>query len=162
MMAKSAAKNLRYALADGFFLIWFRFVERYGHLVEMRMFDELRRVVARDYETFSGGALERWFREKLLEDSGLTRLGGWWNRKGGNEINIVAANELDRLVDFIEVKRVVSRISLPRFRERVIAFFESVPQWKDLKAGIKGVSLGDMLAEMWISGKRFPIIGKRA
>lgn len=144
LMAKPASKRLRYALADGFFLFWFRFIERYGHLVEMRMFDELRRVVLRDYETFSGGALERWFREKLIERGGLTRLGGWWDRKGENEIDLVAANETDRWVEFVEIKREALRISMPKLQEKAEAFFAAVPQWREFKVGFKGLAMGEM------------------
>ncbi len=144
LMSKPSAKSLRFALSDGFFLFWFRFVERYGHLVEMRMFDELRRVIARDYETFSGGALERWFRERLIEGGGLTRLGGWWDRKGENEIDLVAANETDRWVEFLEVKREATRISLPRLKEKVGAFFKIVPQWKGFEVSFRSASIDDM------------------
>ena len=144
LLSKPAAKNLRYAIADGFFLFWFRFVERYGHLVEMRAFDELRRIVERDYGTFSGFALERWFRERLLERGGLTRLGAWWDRKGENEIDLVAANETDRRAIFCEVKRDASRISLPALRKKTEAFFAAVPEWTGWRKSFKGFSLDDM------------------
>jgi len=144
LLSKPAAKNLRYAIADGFFLFWFRFVERYGHLVEMRAFDELRRIVERDYETFSGFALERWFRERFLERGGLTRLGAWWDRKGENEIDLVAANETDRRATFCEVKRDASRISLPALREKAKAFLAAAPEWTDYRASFKGLSLDNM------------------
>lgn len=116
----------------------------YGHLVEMRAFDELRRLVERDYETFSGLALERWFRERFIERGGLTRLGGWWDRRGENEIDIVAANEADRRATFCEVKRDASRISLPALREKAKAFLAAVPEWTDYRASFKGLSLDDM------------------
>ena len=144
LLSRPAAKNLRYAIADGFFLFWFRFVERYGHLVEMRAFDELRRLVERDYETFSGFALERWFRERFRERGGLTRLGAWWDRKGENEIDLVAANETDRRATFCEVKRDASRISLPALREKAKAFLAAVPEWTDYRTSFKGLSLADM------------------
>lgn len=144
LMSKPTAKNLRYALADGFLLFWFRFVERYGHLVEMRMFDELRRIVERDYEVFSGFALERWFHERLLEKGGITRLGGWWDRRGENEIDIIAANEGEERVDFHEVKRDASRISLPTLREKANAFFAAVPEWQGYRTSFRGLSLEDM------------------
>ena len=144
LLSKPAAKNLRYALSDGFFLFWFRFIERYGHLVEMRMFDELRRLVDRDYDTFSGFALERWFRERLLERGGLTRLGGWWDRKGENEIDIVAANETDRLVTFYEVKRDVGRFSEGALRDKTRAFFAATPEWKGFRSRLQRLSMDDM------------------
>ena len=107
-------------------------------------FDELRRIVERDYGTFSGFALERWFRERLLERGGLTRLGAWWDRKGENEIDLVAANETDRRAIFCEVKRDASRISLPALRKKAEAFFAAVPEWTGWRKSFKGFSLDDM------------------
>ena len=144
LLSRPAAKNLRYALVDGFFLFWFRFIERYGHLVEMRMFDELKRLVDRDYDTFSGFALERWFRERLLEQGGLTRLGGWWDRKGQNEIDLVAANETDRCVTFYEIKRDAARFSEKALRNKGKAFFAAVPEWKGFHSRYQELSLDDM------------------
>lgn len=144
LLSRPAAKNLRYALADGFFLFWFRFVERYGHLVEMRMFDELRRLVDRDYDTFSGFALERWFRERLVEQGGLTRLGGWWDRKGQNEIDLIAANETDQCVTFYEIKRNADRFSGKALRDKGKVFFTAVPDWKGFRSHYRGLSLNDM------------------
>ncbi|MBQ6923205.1 MAG: ATP-binding protein [Kiritimatiellae bacterium] len=144
LLSKPSAKNLHYAISDGFFLFWFRFVERYGHLVEMRMFDELRRMVERDYETFSGFALERWFRERLLEKGGLTRLGTWWDRKGENEIDIIAANEAGEWVDFYEVKRDASRFSADVLREKAGRFLDVNPEWKGYTARYLPLCLKDM------------------
>ena len=48
--------------------------------------------------------LERYFRRVLIERQAYTRIGGWWDRKGENEIDIVAENELDDEATFFEVK----------------------------------------------------------
>ena len=144
LLAKPSAKNLRYAISDGFLLFWFRFVERYGHLVEMRQFDELRRLVERDYETFSGFALERWFRERLLEKGGLTRLGAWWDRKGENEIDIIAANETGEWVDFYEVKRDKARFREDALRDKAGRFLDANQEWKGYTARHIPLGLEDM------------------
>lgn len=144
LLSKPSAKNLRYAISDGFFLFWFRFVERYGYLVEMRQFDELRRLVEHDYKTFSGFALERWFRERLLEKGGLTRLGTWWDRKGENEIDIVSANETEEWVDFYEVKRDKTRFSEDTLRDKASHFLDANPEWKGYKARFLPLGLDDM------------------
>ncbi len=144
LLSKPSAKNLRYAISDGFFLFWFRFVERYAHLVEMRMFDELGRLVERDYEVFSGFALERWFRERLLEKGGLSRLGTWWDRKGENEIDIIAANESDEWVDFYEVKRDKVRFSEDALRAKAGRFLDANPEWKGYRARFLPLGLDDM------------------
>lgn len=36
-----------------------------------------------------------YFRHVLIESKAYTRIGGWWDRKGENEIDIVAENELN-------------------------------------------------------------------
>ena len=56
------------------------------------MFDELRKLILRDYEVFSGIALERYFRAKFIEEHSYSHLGGWWDRKGENEIDLIGEN----------------------------------------------------------------------
>ena len=41
----------------------------------------------------------------LKESGGYTRLGYWHDRKGENEIDIIAEDELNSKIEFIEVKR---------------------------------------------------------
>ena len=36
--------------------------------------------------------LERYFKRVLIESKKYTRIGSWWDRKGENEIDIVAEN----------------------------------------------------------------------
>ena len=65
-----------------------------------------------DYTTFSGLALERWFRQELTESCRYRRIGGWWMSGGKNvkgtqddfEIDIVAET-IDGDVEVYEVKR---------------------------------------------------------
>ncbi|MDR1170827.1 MAG: DUF234 domain-containing protein, partial [Bacteroidales bacterium] len=40
---------------------------KYSHIVEIGQFGELRKIIERDYATFSGKVLEKYFREKLIE-----------------------------------------------------------------------------------------------
>lgn len=68
LLSRPAAKNLRYALADGFFLFWFRFVERYGHLVEIMKSTSLppTRPINASHSTKSS-AMQIAFRERRFE-----------------------------------------------------------------------------------------------
>jgi len=54
--------------------------------------------------------LERYFRTKLTEESRFTRIGGYWDKKGETEIDLIAVNELEKYAEFIEVKRNPSEI----------------------------------------------------
>lgn len=49
--------------------------------------------------------LKRYFGHMLIECQTYTRIGGWWDRKGENEIDIMAENELNNEATFFEVKR---------------------------------------------------------
>lgn len=80
---------------------------------------QLARIVARDFDQFSGMSLERYFRQKLRESGRYTRIGGFGNRSGENEIVIVAVNEIDRVADVFEVKRQKSRYDEKLLRAKV-------------------------------------------
>lgn len=74
-------------------------------MLEIENYGSVKMIIGRDYETFSGLMLERYFKRVLIERQVYTRIGGWWDRKGENEIDIVAENELDDTATFFEVKR---------------------------------------------------------
>ena len=81
-------------------------------MLEIGANDRLKELVKRDYNEFSGQMLERYFRQKFAESGEWTRIGSWWDRKGGNEIDLIAENELDGRCVACEVKRDKSRIDL--------------------------------------------------
>lgn len=72
------------ALCDPFYRFWFRFVFRYDYMAQIGAWENLRRVVLRNWDAFTGLALERWFRARLAESGEWTRMGTWWDRKGEN------------------------------------------------------------------------------
>ena len=86
IFAKNTVKNVRYAINDNFLTFWFRFIYKYSNMIEISQFDELKRIVERDYKTFSGNILERYFREKFIEEGGITKIGSFWDNTGENEI----------------------------------------------------------------------------
>ena len=51
-------------------------------MLEIENYESVREIISRDYETFSGLMLERYFRRVLIETKSYTRIGGWWDRKG--------------------------------------------------------------------------------
>ena len=50
--------------------------------MELERFEKMREMAERDFDTFGGYALERYFFWKFIEDSDYTKMGAWWNRKG--------------------------------------------------------------------------------
>ena len=61
-------------------------------MTDIKAFRQLQDIVKRDYDAFSGFALESYFRAKFVEAGTFTRLGSWWDRKGETEIDLVAVS----------------------------------------------------------------------
>ena len=137
-------KNCHYRIDDCFFRFWFRFIYRNQDMVELGRFKELRALADRDLDVFSGYALERYFAWKFAEETTYTRIGGWWDRKGENEIDLVCEDELARRLDFYEVKRDPARLDLRALQEKTEAFFAKNPERRALEGECRGLSLADM------------------
>ena len=144
LFERTSSKNVRYVIKDNFFTFWFRFIYKYNYMLEIENYDSVRTIINRDYETFSGLMLERYFRRVLIESHSYTRLGGWWDRKGENEIDIVAENELDDRATFFEVKRKADNIDLGTLRSKADAFLRATGEFKDYSISYKGLSMSDM------------------
>ena len=144
LFERSATKNVRYMIEDNFFTFWFRFIYKYNYMLEIGNYDSLRTVIERDYTTFSGLMLERWFRRVLAEGRRYTRIGGWWDRRGENEIDIVAENELTDEAAFFEVKRKAENISLDKLQRKADVFMSATKAFAGYTVSYKGLSMDDM------------------
>ena len=82
--AKEGSQTVRYEIQDNFFRFWFRYINRYAALIELQNMPALERIMTEDYTTFSGIALERWFRQKMMESCRYKQIGGWWQPNGVN------------------------------------------------------------------------------
>jgi len=144
IFSKVETKNVRYTLDDNFLTFWFRFIYKYSHLIEIRGFRELKKIVSRDYSTYSGKILERYFRTKLIEEENITMIGGYWDRRGETEIDLISVNELKKRAEIIEVKRNSANIEIEKLKEKAYNFKKSTGQLKDYQIVYKGLSLSDM------------------
>lgn len=109
VMSKPGSKNtVRFRISDNFMQFWFRFIERNRSMIELDNYGDLREVVMRDYPTYSGLMLEKYFRQKLAEEGGFREIGSWWEAKSGkeaNEIDIVGIRTEGKSALVAEVKR---------------------------------------------------------
>ena len=144
LFEKSSTKNVRYAIEDNFFTFWFRFIYKYSYMLEIENYESLKAIINRDYETFSGLMLERYFRRVLIERKAYTRIGGWWDRKGENEIDIVAENELNNEATFFEVKRKAANIDIEVLKQKAAAFLRATGEFKGYDISYKALSMDDM------------------
>lgn len=144
LFEKSSTKNVRYTIDDNFFTFWFRFIYKYNYMLEIENYESVKTIINRDYDTFSGLMLERYFKRVLIEYQAYTRIGGWWDRKGENEIDIAAENELNEEASFFEVKRKAENIDIEVLKHKAAAFLRATGEFKGYKISYKGLSMDDM------------------
>ncbi len=136
-------KRCRYMIDDCFFRFWFRFVFGYSDMIELNRTDRVLEIARRDFSAFAGYALERYFLWKFAEEMRYVRIGGWWDRKGENEIDLVGESA-DGVLDFYEVKTNSRRIDIEALKLKVEAFFVKNPEKRASLGSIAGLSIQDM------------------
>ncbi len=144
LFSRPDAKKVRYKLCDNFLIIWFRFFFKYQAYIENGALGQLSRIIARDYDTFSGLALERYFETKFRESGRYTHIGKFWDRKGGNEIDLVAVNEIDGVAEIYEVKRDISRYSEETLRKKTEYLLANCRPLSGMEIRIAPLTLADM------------------
>lgn len=133
-----------YGREDMFFRFWFRHVYRNQDYIELGRYEALRAKVSKDFDAFCGFALERYFFWKFVEEAGYTRLGGWWDRKGENEIDLVCEDESANRLDVYEVKRDLARYDAQALRRKAERLLEKHPEKSSRQLSLRCLSLGDM------------------
>ncbi len=100
---KERRKNMRYVFSDNYFRFWFRYVYPNKTLIERRN-DMAFASMKKTYNMYLGVVFEKVVSEFLWETKPFrfTRLGRWWHKD--NEIDLVALNEYDNEIFFIECK----------------------------------------------------------
>jgi AAA+ ATPase superfamily predicted ATPase len=118
VLSKPAGKTVKYRINDNFLNFWFRFIYKYRGAIEMGNFDYVKNIINRDYNTYSGQILERYFREKISTEENLSQIGSYWESGNQNEINIVALNVYEKKAIIAEVKRQAKHIDLDILRKK--------------------------------------------
>ncbi|MDO5104291.1 ATP-binding protein [Capnocytophaga sp.] len=144
IFAKSETKNVKYTLEDNFLTFWFRFIYKYSYIVEIGAYEQLIKIIERDYTTFSGLMLEKMFRTRAVESRKYTQIGSFWDRKGETEIDFIAVNDLHKTIDFAEIKRKKENISLRMLEEKAYEVLRLNPQLRDYQYHFHTWSLDDL------------------
>ena len=124
--AKPNAKLVKYQIIDNFLQFWFRFIHRNRDAIEIRNFEFVKEIIKRDFTTYSGRLLERMFVELLIETKRFNRIGSYWRQSGQDEIDIVAINDLEKIILLAEVKRQERRNSQIRLEQRAAHFYKII------------------------------------
>lgn len=113
ILAKPESKTVQYSLHDNFLRFWFRYIEKNRSMIEIQNFEGLARLAMKDYETYSGMVLERYFRQQLAETFDWRAINAWWRSKAivykgqtiDAEVDIVALPVEGKKALVAEVKR---------------------------------------------------------
>jgi AAA+ ATPase superfamily predicted ATPase len=145
MFSLSESKNIKYMMQDNFLIFWFRFIYKYSHIVEIGAFSQLKTIVERDYATFSGMMLEKYFRTQAIESGKYTQVGNYWDRKGAIEIDYIAINEIEKNITFAEVKRNPDKIKLAKLKEKANSIIKTYSYLQDYECEFIALSLNDVV-----------------
>ena len=113
IFAKPDSRTVQYSLNDNFLRFWFRYVEKNRSMIEIQNFEGLLRLATKDYETYTGLVLERYFRQQMAETSEWREISAWWRSKAivykgqtiDAEVDIIALPLEGKKALVAEVKR---------------------------------------------------------
>ncbi len=141
IFAKEGSRTVKYEIVDNFFNFWFRFIYKYRSAIELENYEYVKSIVKRDYETYSGLFLERYFQEKLRLSYKYSAIGNYWERGNQNEIDIVAINEDEKRMLIGEVKRNPKKIDLHKLKQKALKL---TSKYSKYSVEYRGFSLEDM------------------
>ena len=141
IFSKPGSRSVKYMIEDNFLNFWFRFVYKYRTAVEIGNYNYVRKIVERDFATFSGPFLEKYFREKLALSNKFSRIGRYWSARNQNELDIVAINEFEKTALIAEVKRNKSKINFDQLKLRSA---EIIGKLSGYEIEYAGFSMDDM------------------
>ena len=142
MFSKPGSRNLRWSVEDCFLRFWFRFVLPNQALIETERNDLLLEIVERDYNDYTGLVLEQYFRQKIAEEERVTLVGNYWDRKGMNEIDLIALNDIDKTALVAEVKRNADRYNPKLLQEKFESIRSNFGKYNEVQ--LIGLSMQDM------------------
>lgn len=142
LLAKPGSKTTSYEISDQFLRFWFRFIWPYQSLVERGQLTLLKQNIVHGYEQFTGRSLEQYFQTMAMETGQYTQVGNWWDRKGENEIDLIALNEFDHTGLAAEVKRNPDKLSPAELRRKVTLLPSS--DFGRYQLTLQGFSIEDM------------------
>ncbi|MBN1252050.1 MAG: ATP-binding protein [Bacteroidales bacterium] len=118
VFAKQGSRINKYYIEDNFLNFWFRFIYKNRSAVEIGNFDYLKAIVNRDFETFSGKFLEKYFVDKLSISKQFSLIGNYWEKGNKNEVDIIAINQIEMKAMFAEVKINKEKNSIQKLKNK--------------------------------------------
>ena len=126
-----------------YFRFWFRFIEpaQYQSLAARGNWEALRAICLDAPNQYTGRTLEDWYHDLFGASPKWTRTGRWWDRRGENEIDLIALNDLTGKAVIAEIKRNADKIDMRALAGKAAAFEKA--EGRNLKKYERPELLGD-------------------
>ena len=141
LLSKPGTRNLSWYIADNFLNFWFRFIYPHQSAIELEKYAELNTYIKSHYVQYSGGMLEKYFRDRVAETTNVTLVGNYWDSKGENEIDLIALNDFEKKGLVAEVKRNPDKINYTLLAQKMANLPKEFSKYSLIQ---KGLSLDDM------------------
>lgn len=128
--AKPNSRLLKYRITDNFLNLWFRFIYRNRSAIETGNFSYIKEIFKRDYSTYSGFILEKFYHELFAATGKYNRIGSYWEKGNMNEIDLVAINDMKKQIIVAEIKLNKSRINTDELKKKAERLIVSYPSYK--------------------------------
>ncbi len=141
LFAKPNSRSVKYYIRDNFLNFWFRFIYKYSGAIEIGNLSYVKNIVQRDYQTYSGKILERYFMNKFITEGEFSAIGSYWEKGNRNEIDIIAVNDFEKRMVIAEVKRQRKKLSISELEEKAAGI---IRHFEGYKIEFAGLSLDDI------------------
>ena len=123
---KKSSKISRYKIKDLFLKFWFSFVYKYDYLIEIQDFEELKKIVKNNIDSFLWFSFEELAKQIIIEENKkwkipfkIEKIWSFFDKKWQNEIDLVCVNSKEKKVLFVECKLNSKKFSLQKLKEKV-------------------------------------------
>ena len=150
ILNSKAARSPRFALRDPYLRFWYAFVDRElpkSHL-ERGRYAQARAYAEAGLPVFLGRTLEDWFLQRYKENPAWIHVGRWWDRKGENEIDVVAIDPTAQRAEFVEVNMNREQYDEFALRQKVSAFLAVHAEYRSFELSVRGLSIDNMLDDL--------------
>jgi hypothetical protein len=134
-------RNTRWSIADMYLKFYFKFILPNYDYVEFGRPDLLMKAIRNGLDEYSGRILEDYFRQRMAEEGTYTEVGGYWNRKGDVEIDMIVLNDHEKKADIYDIKRNPKKLDMDSLRIKADTLKH---QLKDYDIQFKGLSMKDI------------------
>jgi len=133
---KPKSRLQKYAITDNFLNFWFRFIFSNRSAVETGNFGYIRELIQRDYSTYAGRILERFYQQLFGETGRYNKIGSYWEKGNKNELDLVALNDAKKTITIADIKLSAARINLNALKFKSTSLLNDYkgykPQWLGL------------------------------